>query len=342
MRNQLTDSFSGKLVEPKNDSGGLDAVSVIDKVTLTKVLSWYSTFGEADKIKAYAISYMSKYMDKEKVNAISKLSDFEFRTYGSICRMMTRGYIFDDNIHRRLQLYFEHLYIKSQKEKQQVVQEIVVKPKTVADIFKKSDSLDMIDLGMDAIMEGRSAKFAKSADDKTSVTLIKNYAATRIREIQRDFKENTMNKKKTSLLITFLESVETTLASQKVNKSKIVRKVSPLKIVQTVKHSTESLYAIKPILPIDVLNKKKMYVFDKKSRKLIIFIATGTGFSFKGTTLQSFDVEKSKMKTIRKPEEFFKVTPTMSSLNRMYADVKYDDSPHGGRFNENMLIVCVS
>jgi hypothetical protein len=93
--------------------------------------------------------------------------------------------------------------------------------------------------------------------------------------------------------------------------------------------------------PEKLVNAKKAYVFDVEARKLKVFIATGDGFTFTGTTLKNFDAEKSKAKTVRKPELLAAVPMNLSSLNKFFGDIKAVEGSVNGRFNENTIILTV-
>lgn len=334
MKDQLTASFSGKYVEPVPKGE-------LNKIGLLKTLSWYSQHGESDKLKAYAIAYISKNFNKDMATTISKLPDYDFKTYGALCRMQQRGFELDQHTIGRIKEYFDRLHVKAKTLFE--VKATIVKTEKVIDKFPPMPkSIELIEQGLDKITDGGASSFAKPTEDKTSGTIIKAFCDKEIKQIQDDTLAGDIPKKLCTKYIKFLESVITNLAAQKASKPRVVKRISPLKIVQTVKHNIEALGVLKPLSPIDVLNKKKMYVYDKKTRKIMVFIATGTGFSFKGTTLQYFDIAKSGMKTVRKPEETFAQTQSMSTLNKVYSEIKYPESKPTGRFNDKMVIICVS
>ena len=78
-----------------------------------------------------------------------------------------------------------------------------------------------------------------------------------------------------------------------------------------------------------------------REKGIKVFIATGDGFTFTGTTLKNFDAEKSKAKTVRKPELLAAVPMNLSSLNKFFGDIKAVEGAVNGRFNENTIILTV-
>jgi hypothetical protein len=83
---------------------------------------------------------------------------------------------------------------------------------------------------------------------------------------------------------------------------------SPLVLTKSVKFLREfgelKLRSIEPPL---IINSTELWVYNTERRKLIVYrAASGQTLTVKGTTVMNYDIATSEMKTLRKPDEFFK------------------------------------
>jgi hypothetical protein len=102
--------------------------------------------------------------------------------------------------------------------------------------------------------------------------------------------------------------------------------------------------SMKSVGPEKVVGASEVWVFNIKRRKLFKYVAQdGMMLTWKGTTLQNWDPEKSGAKTIRKPEVFFKGIEALSKrpIAKMFTDIKGVTAKCNGRMNEENLIVKV-
>lgn len=124
------------------------------------------------------------------------------------------------------------------------------------------------------------------------------------------------------------------------------RKEKPASVIAAkVKYSQSSSdYNLKSVHPANVVGADEVWLFNTRLRKLFKYVAQdGMTLSWKGTTLQNFDPEKSGGKTIRKPSEFFAGFHSMTKrpLTKLFNDVRSVLASVNGRCSEDILILKV-
>ena len=141
------------------------------------------------------------------------------------------------------------------------------------------------------------------------------------------------------------------------NANRKPRKKKPIskdKLVSKLQYSKEDTkYNLKSIDSKDIITAEQLWVFNTKTRKLGIYVASvldprglnreGTGLSVKGTSVQGFDPEKSVQKTLRKPEEqlseFMKCGPVKSKT--FFSEIKSMEIALTGRINPDTILLKV-
>ena len=103
-------------------------------------------------------------------------------------------------------------------------------------------------------------------------------------------------------------------------------------------------YGIASVNPAEIIGATAVVVFNCKNRKLGIYYADDHAtLNVKGTTLQFFNENTSRQKTVRKPDE---VLPnwkkvTKHKLKQQFGFLKTTDTKMNGRFNEETIILKV-
>jgi hypothetical protein len=96
--------------------------------------------------------------------------------------------------------------------------------------------------------------------------------------------------------------------------------------------------------PAGIIGAQEVWVYNTKYRKLGKYVAQdGAGLSVKGTSIKDFSTDKSRCKTIRKPEEQLKVFMTSGKvkLRKFLEDIKAVDQRLNGRINNNIVILKI-
>ena len=140
-------------------------------------------------------------------------------------------------------------------------------------------------------------------------------------------------------------------ANRKPRKKKPISKEKMVSKLQYCKQDTK--YNLTSIDPKDVITAEQLWVFNTKTRKLGMYVASvldprglnreGTGLSVKGTSIQGFDTAKSMQKTLRKPEEqlteFIKCGPVKSKT--FFSEIKSMEIALTGRINSDTILLKV-
>jgi hypothetical protein len=140
-------------------------------------------------------------------------------------------------------------------------------------------------------------------------------------------------------------------ANRKPRKKKPISKDKLVSKLQYCKQDTK--YNLTSIDPKDVITAEQLWVFNTKTRKLGMYVASvldprglnreGTGLMVKGTSVQGFDPVKSKQKTLRKPEEqlteFMKCGPVKSKT--FFSEIKSMEITLTGRINPDTILLKV-
>lgn len=140
-------------------------------------------------------------------------------------------------------------------------------------------------------------------------------------------------------------------ANRKPRKKKPISKDKLVSKLQYCKEDTK--YNLKSIDPKDIITAEQLWVFNTKTRKLGIYVASvldprglyreGTGLSVKGTSVQGFDPAKSIQKTLRKPEEqlaeFLKGGPVKSKT--FFSEIRSMEITLTGRINPDTILLKV-
>lgn len=161
----------------------------------------------------------------------------------------------------------------------------------------------------------------------------------------KDLVEGYSQFKKTELkkLIGIYDSLVAALGQAKVmtvRKTRAVKVKPPAVVAKSVKYQVENKdLKMKSINPATVVGASELWVFNTKYRKLQHYEASvGMTLTFKGTTIQNFDVTKSKGKTIRKPEGVLSLDGKRA-YNKFYKETKATEQNLTGRINEDCILL---
>ena len=107
---------------------------------------------------------------------------------------------------------------------------------------------------------------------------------------------------------------------------------------------SDSALKLVSIPPVTIISAPTLITFNTQSRKVAIYYAKNTdGLSIKGTTVQNFDSEKSKSKTLRKPEDVIEhlIGTSVNRFEKVFAGIKAKQNSPNGRLNEDTLLLKV-
>lgn len=152
-------------------------------------------------------------------------------------------------------------------------------------------------------------------------------------------------------LIDFYQSImdacDQVSAEAKVNKKPRAKKVKPAEdLVKKVKFKTsDDKLGIVSIPPAQLVKAQSALIYNTKTRKIGLYIATNSeGFGVKGTSLTNF-TEKSTQKTLRKPLEQLKELKEQNTQKRVETwfakGVKTTETRLNGRLNEDTVLLKI-
>ena len=132
-------------------------------------------------------------------------------------------------------------------------------------------------------------------------------------------------------------------ANRKPRKSK---PKSPVKLVSKLNYlkETDEYGGLKSVPPTRIIGASQLWVFNVKYRTLgVYYCPNDHGFSVKGSTLQNFDLDKSIVKKLRKPEDFLDKVMSLGkvALKKLLSQARTKSKPLTGRINKDTIILRV-
>ena len=329
------------------------------RVTLIWALNWYNVYASPADKKKWALEAID---NKLRKSLLSKLDDTYFRQIGTLLRLKARNQYLDDRELRFIEGTIEDLDVISVTPKEKVE---VTKPKNVISI---QDKVKNIAINFATEIDGEiddfiSLGYPKTFVFKNSVKSISGQAAKLISEMYKDqiaeLEEvllgeceqlnDSYSHVKTVQIKTFLKLLKelVTSCTQQVVSSKKVKVLKP-KAPGVVVSKLKYLPAfpeldIKSVSPVKLVDSQEVWLYDTTKRRLTYYKATlGDSMTIKGTTVMGYDVNLSKVKTIRKPE----LIKEWSLLNKkqileQFNTIASKGNVPNGRINENTIILRV-
>jgi hypothetical protein len=329
------------------------------RATLILALNWYNIYASPADKKKWALEAID---NKLRKSLLSKLDDSYFRQIGMLLRLKSRNQYLDDRELRFIDGTIEDLDVISVTPKEKVE---VTKPKNVVSI---QDKVKNIAINFATEIDGEiddfiSLGYPKTFAFKNSVKTISGQAAKLIPEMYKDqiaeLEEvllgeceqlnDSYSHVKTVQVKNFLKLLKDFVGSctQQVVSSKKVRAIK-LKAPSVVVSKLNYLPAfpeldIKSVSPVKLVDSQEVWLYDTTKRRLTYYKATlGDSMTVKGTTVMGYDVNLSKVKTIRKPE----LIKEWSLLNKkqileQFNTIASKGNVPNGRTNENMIILRI-
>lgn len=331
LQKQLIASATGKHLEPK-----FEADQVLTQTQLASALNFYNAnFDEKQKQK-WALSWIQKNRPEALAQA-KKAPVWSFGTFASLIRMEMRGLVLSADHKARVLAWVDSLGPRNEEE------EAPKAPKRKK--VSVNPNMQAFDDLLDEVLRDPKASQVFEVEPKADIKPVLDYCEQQLQLIKEDDKQYPKHMKKF-----FKGTIERLQGVVKAVKAKRVvtrkpRKVDPVKMAAKVKFKKEDpALQLKSIKPSDVVGKKKVYLFDTKYRRLTKLISSAdAGFVFSGTSFGAVDPEKSKSKTVRKPEEVVKGKSGVRELDRAFNLItgkEFDVTSQ--RMNENIVIVAAS
>ena len=352
----------------------LDPLSDDYTITLMRLNNWYST----EKTRSDSYKYYQQYVKKNRPTDVKYFAEVEERdvhiTYGWMARMLLQGAIvstdhqkaFDKNLTGLIDLGKARLLTKETTVKVAVAT-TTVKRTSIQDAMKEKASEYVGEL------EGFIDEFV--TEDKEFnlynhlkgnqipapyVITVKSWAESKLAEFEEvvDSKDSQIvegysnfNKRKLKSMVKMFESFIADCDKygqfKKANrKPRAVREKPAVAQVKSLKYKLkDDELGLSSARGIDLVGAEQVWLFNTKTRKLAVYTSESTkGMTVKGTTLQNWSPEKSKQKTLRKPEEQIKDLMASGKVKlRTFLDsIKSKEQAVNGRINIDTIILKIT
>lgn len=330
---------------------------------IARILSWYSQNKETQESFKYARDFFKK---KYKLD-VSDVIKSKSPTFGFVCRMVSNGAILAESN----QAWFDAIVNQIKRELSEKKVESVVTTNNVINIQdrireKADECIAELEGQIDELIVSKFSVTVSpvglmhSLNIKPAQTKLISEAFKKRRaefdgvlnSEDEQIKEGYSNFSKTELkkLITYCDQV--ILACVKISENGVQtrkprkRKVkSPEEIVSKMKFSQNlEDTSIQSIDPTQILGASQLWVYNKKTRKLGLYVAEdASGFSIKNSSIVRFSQFKSVQKILRKPEETLKevLQAGKVALRTIMDQIKAKESALNGRLSEDTVLLRV-
>lgn len=327
--------------------------------SLIQALNWYNVYSSAADKKKWVLDSID---NKLRKSLLSKLDDLYFRQIGMLIRLQSRNQFLEERELTFISGTIGDLDIISVTP---VEKNEPSKPKNLISI---QDKVKVIAINFATEIDGEIDDFIRLGYPKTyvfrnSIKSISGQAAKLIPDMYKDqiaeLEEvltgeceqlnDSYSHIKTVQVKNFLKLMKDFVASctQQVVSSKKVRVMKP-KAPSVVVSKLKYLPSfpeldVKSVSPIKLVDSQEVWLYDTTRRRLSYYkAAVGDTLSVKGTTITGYDVNASKIKTVRKPE----VIKEWSLLNKkqileQFNTLTSKGSLPNGRTNEDTIILRV-
>ena len=365
---------ASKILQSEPLVSKLDPLSDDYTITLMRLNNWYST----EKTRSDSYKYYQQYVKKNRPTDVKYFAEVEERdvhiTYGWMARMLLQGAIvstdhqkaFDKNLTGLIDLGKARLLTKETTVKVAVAT-TTVKRTSIQDAMKEKASEYVGEL------EGFIDEFV--TEDKEFnlynhlkgnqipapyVITVKSWAESKLAEFEEvvDSKDSQIvegysnfNKRKLKSMVKMFESFIADCDKygqfKKANrKPRAVREKPAVAQVKSLKYKLkDDELGLSSARGIDLVGAEQVWLFNTKTRKLAVYTSESTkGMTVKGTTLQNWSPEKSKQKTLRKPEEQIKDLMASGKVKlRTFLDsIKSKEQAVNGRINIDTIILKIT
>ena len=300
------------------------------QASLLYALNYYNAEYDNKQKKAWFLAYFKK----EAKFPTSEIHEREFRSAGTLCRMLALGNALEENE----MTFIQNEFIRIKDLSRPDVVEVSVKKVNIQDLLEDKAKEFVADFNgiLDEFVMDRKAIPDIDRLMKTPLTTpVANKVAQKIQRTLFELRaaaagtdaylnEGYSNFKKTDLkkLLAAYENL-----TERLNQLKkvVIRKARTPKakpvgvIVAKMKFApADDVLGLKSVSPTSIVGADELYCFNVKTRKMQVYKALdGMTLTVKGTTIMNYDMEKSGQKTVRKPET---LAPLSDKGKRVYAN----------------------
>ena len=348
------------------------AESEFSSTEWTKGAHWYNYFYKTKDYMPTTYQFAMDYCgyDKKKISVLKRLKDWKFMKVNKIIKLYYRGFQYEDDKIEMCkdfidELYKEALLLKKIEEKKK--ENIVVitpaertKRKVLETIYHDWDRVivegwfdgdykqgfscynrfkghglkgNAINMFKDLIEP--EYENIKAAYERTCDQCVEAYA-----HISKGDKKKIM--KQFEDVFADLEKLRLSFKATKIPRAKKIKASDQQ--VNKLKYCTEDNdVKLTSINPVMIPGKNKLYVYNRKNKKLIEYVTDSIGgFEVSGTSIKNF-TSASKQATIRKPDEILPMilNKTEKQIEKVWESLTTKISKPSGRVNADCILMRV-
>lgn len=327
--------------------------------SMLEVLNHYNEIENKTKRKWF-LEHFKKRIDFNH----SSVSDYEFRTAGTLARMLDNGNELSTKDKKRVEDEFIRIKALAEaqaEEKKATPDDVVVEKPNIQDRLAEKASSFVGEFN------GLVDDFITSDKTPNASALIKSLGINgpigkmilaKIKNQHQELKDVVAGKDaqlneaygymKKVKLRKFLAIYDDLAQELQQAKTIVARKIRTVKekpagvIVNRLRYAKENEeFGLKSINPAQIVGADEVWTFNGKTRKLQAYKAVdGMTITVKGTTLMNFDTEKSVQKTIRKPETIMAVVGSgKRAFGALFKAAKSTEIRVNGRINGDTILL---
>jgi len=369
VKRERTGSFDAvQLRQAYGEEPTWEGVKVTDenyRVKLMQAYNWANASFDTSTLKKITTEYMQ---NNEEFAFLKELPDYYFIGVGSMAWLRMNKAPFTKESNQIFIDCLEKLKVRYEKLKQDELKEKEIVADTsnklsaeqtarleyvglysMLDNLIKTDNIDG-DKVYDILRSRQPTQQALRllADHyKTNVEECDTYGANKLKLNEKKF--NQLLRSGSQEIVAVVEKVLSNVRSEnKLNKIRKLRKrrIKPAQMqVKNLKFKeSDGSLKLVSIPPASIIAAPTLITFNSKTRKVSIYYAKNTdGLSVKGTTIQNFDTEKSKSKTLRKPEEMVGhlIGTSLFRFEKVFEGIKAKLDKPNGRINDDTLLLKI-
>lgn len=331
-------------------------------VSLIKAMTYYNVY-EDPKVKR---KWVQKYLgqDVERLKMLDGVPDSDLFQLSSIIRLKERNQPLKENELKFIETKLHEILTKSKSngaKLENTSAEITTKPvlsiaEKIANVantyiaelegeldefsIKKTSSFNMKDYIEMNQISPQVAKHIANWFKKTETELTLTIAGKdeQLVEGYGYFKPAQLKK-----YLAFVTSIISACTQQKVKAVRTKKVKPPSEVIKNVKYMTDfAEFGLKSEHPTKLINSNEVWLYNTKTRRMTVLKAPAKDILIiKSTSIINFDTSKSETKTIRKPEEFFKIKINKKDLNSAWTSLTTKPATSNGRIGDDTIIFAI-
>ena len=331
---------------------------------------WYNYFYKTKDYMPTTYQFAADVMgyNKKKISVLKRLKDWKFMKVNKIIKLYYRGFQYEDDKIEMCkdfidELYKEALLLKKIEEKQKKAV-VVITPaertrrKVLETIYHDWDRVivegwfegdfkqtfscynrfkghglkgNAINMFKELLLP--EYENIKAAYEKTCEDCIEGYS-----HISKGDKRKMM--KQFEDVFDDLEKLRSSFKATKLPRAKKV-KASDQQVAKLKYCEEDNDIKLTSINPVMIPGKNKLYVYNRKNKKLIEYTTSSvSGFEISGTSIKNFD-KSSRQATLRKPDEILPmiINKTEKQIEKVWDSLTTKISQPAGRINADCILM---